>query len=474
MTGQPAIDRVLRRAGREIRARRAARGAWRGAFWGAVAGVAAVAAKEWLGDDAVVLALALFGSAIAIVAAVGACRRVAPLESARLADCAYGLNDRLATTLEWVSRRERTPLTEALIRDTAEHLEGVRARAVVPRTSLREARLLPIPVLAALALVLAPPLTQPRTWFGEGFASEARAREGRSISPLEELARLLGADFRPKDPFAARDGADRREAQKGTTAAESAEFKDRSLSKRASDFASFVNKGDDRLRLLERTDRLPDLQSDFATSKYRLLVRKAQELSSAKGPNQLSTAKLGQILREMERLGRRSGDWADDAREGLEALEEGQTEEAMEAMQSALGKLRDREERRRSSRLLRGGRDRQQDQQDGRGQGGRTRNDEDRAGSYSLAQSRGADKGKPSARLRSTPYDAGVEGQRRGRMPALDTQMTGRPGGAGLQLHALGEIGQYRRMMEDAIAREQVPRAYHDQVRDYFKSLHNE
>jgi hypothetical protein len=147
----------------------------------------------------------------------------------------------------------------------------------------------------------------------------------------------------------------------------------------------------------------------------------------------------------------------------------------MEAMQNALGKLRETEDRQRSSRLLRGGRDRQwQEQKDGRSDGsGAARSDQDRPGSYSLGQSR-SEKGKPSARMRSTPYDAGVEGQRRGRMPAVETQMTGRPGGPGMQLQALGEIGQYRRMMEDAIAREQVPRAYHEQIRDYFKSLHDQ
>ena len=30
---------------------------------------------------------------------------------------------------------------------------------------------------------------------------------------------------------------------------------------------------------------------------------------------------------------------------------------------------------------------------------------------------------------------------------------------------------QYRKMMEDAIAREQVPRDYHGQIKDYFQSL---
>ena len=206
------------------------------------------------------------------------------------------------------------------------------------------------------------------------------------------------------------------------------------------------------------------------------MLRRSQELTSGRGPSQTSTAKLGQILREMERLGRRGGDWSDDVREGLEALEEGATDEAMEAMETALGKMRDAEEKQRASRNLKGGRERDQAQQgssDEREAG--SRSDQDRRGSYSLAQSKGAaDKGKASARLRSTPYDTGIQGQRRGRMPNVDTQMTSRPGASGFQAQYLGEIGQYRRLMEDAIAREQVPRAYHDQIRDYFKSLHDQ
>ena len=49
--------------------------------------------------------------------------------------------------------------------------------------------------------------------------------------------------------------------------------------------------------------------------------------------------------------------------------------------------------------------------------------------------------------------------------------MMSRPGALGAQLQYMGEIGQYRRQMEDAIAREQIPRDYHNQIRDYFKSL---
>ena len=93
-----------------------------------------------------------------------------------------------------------------------------------------------------------------------------------------------------------------------------------------------------------------------------------------------------------------------------------------------------------------------------------------------LGYASGPQKSTPSsgmacARLRSTPYDAGIEGQRRGRMPAVENGQTTRPQGIASQLQVMGDMIQYRRAMEDAITREQVPRDYHDQIRDYFKSL---
>jgi hypothetical protein len=49
--------------------------------------------------------------------------------------------------------------------------------------------------------------------------------------------------------------------------------------------------------------------------------------------------------------------------------------------------------------------------------------------------------------------------------------MTGRGGQMGSRLQYLGVIGQYRKMMEDAITRESVPRDYHTQIKDYFQAL---
>jgi hypothetical protein len=74
--------------------------------------------------------------------------------------------------------------------------------------------------------------------------------------------------------------------------------------------------------------------------------------------------------------------------------------------------------------------------------------------------------------LSATPYDVGVEGEsRRGRKEGYDTNMTGRGGPMASRLNYLGVIGQYRKLMEDAITREAVPRDYHSQIKDYFQAL---
>ena len=66
----------------------------------------------------------------------------------------------------------------------------------------------------------------------------------------------------------------------------------------------------------------------------------------------------------------------------------------------------------------------------------------------------------------------GVEGEsRRGRKEGYDTNLSGRAGQMPSRLMYLGVVGQYRKMMEDAITREQVPRDYHDQIRNYFQAL---
>jgi len=208
-----------------------------------------------------------------------------------------------------------------------------------------------------------------------------------------------------------------------------------------------------------------------------MVFRKSKALTSGLRPDQITPQKLKELLEEMERLGRKGGTWGGDAAEGMEALEGGQTDKALEAMQKALDKMRAMDAAQRSGKGLRGGRERDRGARGrdaGRG-GGEGYDEQDFGDADGLLPGRGRSpmpKGEATARLRATPYDVGVEGEsRQGRKDGYDTNLTGRAGSMGSRLQYLGVIGQYRKQMEDAITREQVPREYHDQIKDYFQAL---
>ncbi len=460
----------------EVRLRRAERGAWRGAFWGALAAVAALAVKGSIGALAVPLALALLGIGALAGALLGACRRVDTLDAARLADRALRLDDRVATSLEYAGRSDRSSLVDALLADTTARLEGLPPRRMVARGVPREGRALALPVLAAVALALAPALPGPHTLVPEWFSAEAKARrdQGLNLAMLQNRG-TLGQEALRRDPLANRDAEGAARRPPATASENPALFQDKALVKPSADFSSFVKRGDDRLRVLGETDKLPDLRSDFASSKYRALLRKHEELAAGLRARQLSPKKLAELLSEMERLGRKiDEEFGAEAFDGYyDAMERGQTDEALEAMENALGRLREQEGRTRDARRLRGGREPDRDARD---DGERLEGAVDDSGmegegiAPGLGRSTDA-KGRPTARLRSTPFTSGVQGAQRGRVPLYETQVPGSTGRADGPPPQVGVFGQYRRLMEDAITREQVPRDYHEQIRDYFKSL---
>src|SRR2546428_9887868 len=114
MTESPRIEGLLRRIRREIRRRRAEYYGLRGAFWGAVVGVAVLLAKHGVGGAApwAAAALVILGAAAGI--AYGVARRVGRADTARVADRAFGLDDRVATTLQWPERADRARLAGPL------------------------------------------------------------------------------------------------------------------------------------------------------------------------------------------------------------------------------------------------------------------------------------------------------------------------------------------------------------------------
>ena len=473
------LDRLVRRVASQVRRRRAEHHALRGAFWASLPAVVVIALKGLIGPHAVAIAIGLVAAGALGSALWGFLKRTSQGDAARLADRAFGLEDRVSTALEWAERPDRTPLVDALVSDATARVSALTPRTIVRRIVPREARFLPVPVLAVIALALAPAVPLPSGRlpdFTPGADDEEKeARSGSGVleqrSPRETRDKLRPPSFEERE-FAARSGA----AAASTAGDLSAVFKDTSLASQRPDFNSFLKKGDDRLKLLEQVDRLPDLASDFTASQYKMVFKKSKALGSGMNPKDISPKKLKELLEEMERLGRKGGNWSGEVGEGMDALEGGHSDKAMEAMQKALDKMRAQEEAQRSGKGLRGGRDndRGSGRDRGRGDGGGP-DDQDFGDAEGLLPGKGkspSPKGEASRRLQASPYDVGVEGEsRRGRKDSYDTNMTGRGGQMSSRLQYLGVIGQYRRMMEDAITRESVPRDYHSQIKDYFQAL---
>jgi hypothetical protein len=489
MPGPTVIERLVAEVSRQIRLRRAEFYGLRGLLWGAVAAVVPLVLKESLGVwsfvSAAILVLAGAGAGVAW----GLLLKLPRAEAARLADRGYGLQDRVSTALEWADRADRTPIVEALVTDAAARADQLSARRIIPRRVPREAKFVPVPLALGLILAAAPPIPLPQA----GLPNFSVSRDEE-----DEKLKDRGGDLQQAERRQAtrRDPVPRAEVQERTLMPRlggggqsqpgdlTAVFKDTSLAGGAPDFNSFLKKGDDRLRMLEQMDRLPDLQSDFTQSQTRMVFQKAKALRGGLDPNRkVSPEKLRELLQEMERLGRKNqggsgqSDWSGDVYEGMEALEGGQSDRAMEAMERALSKLRSQEERGRDGKSLKGGResDRRGNRRGNeRGQGG-PGDEGDFPEGEGLLPGRGksgSPKGDPTARLRGNPFDVGVEGEARpGRKQGIDTNMVGRGAQMTSRLQYMGVLGQYRKMMEESIAREQVPRDFQNQVKEYFQAL---
>jgi hypothetical protein len=488
MTDEPRetrepLARLARRVAAQVRWRRAEHYALRGLFWGSLAAVFALALRTALGPLGAPIAIGLALAGLVAGAVWGLTRPVPLGDAARLTDRYYGLHDRVATALEWADRPDRTPLVAALIDDAIERVSALAPRQVIRRVMPREVRWLPVPAVAALALLFAPPVPLPHAMFPNLSASsesdDAESRERTEAGTLQQDRRAFPKDPLKRTAFEERDFVQRGATGAAATAGDlSAIFKDTSLGNQRPDFNSFLKKGDERLKMLEQVDRLPDLQSDFTGSQYKMMFRKSKALTGGLRPDQISPQKLKELLEEMEKLGRKGGgNWGADAAEGMEALEGGQQDRALEAMEKALNKMRAMEDQQRGGKNLRGGREGGRgSRSDERGRGtGAGPDDQDFGEGEGLLPGKGKSanpKGEPSQRLRANPYDAGVEGEsRRGRKDGYDTNMTGRGARVPSRLTYLGVIGQYKKAMEDALTREQVPRDYHSQIKDYFQAL---
>jgi hypothetical protein len=477
------LQRAVADVSRQIRLRRAEFYGLRGLFGGAVVALLPLVLRDSLGWTGFLWAGVCLAAGALAGAVTGYLMRLPAGEAARLADRGYGLQDRVATALEWADRQDRTPLVDALVADAVAHVQAMEGRRIIPRRIPREARLVPVPLALGIALALAPAIPLPQG----ALPSLSGARQDDEEKPQERAGSL---ESQERQRAAKREDVRRADVQERTFGPRagaggatqpgdiSAVFKDTSLAGQTPDFNAFLKKGDERIRMLEQIDRLPDLQRDFTQSQQRMVFQKAKALRGGLKGDQFSPDKLRELLREMERLGRK-GDpsYQGDLGEGMEALEQGQSDRAMDAMERALNKLRAMEEKGRDGKGLRGGREdeRRGARRGDRGPGGAPGDEGDWPEGEGSLPGKGKSpnrKGDPSQRLNTNPFDVGVEGEARaGRKDGMDTNLVGRGGNVPSRLQYMGVLGQYRKQMEEDIVREQVPRDYQGQVKDYFKAL---
>ena len=288
MANPETLDRLVRRVAAQVRRRRVEHYALKGAFWASLVSVLLLVFKQPLGALALPLAVAVFVAGALSGALWGALRRTPGADAARLADRAWALEDRVATALECAARPERTPMIESLIADAVARVEQLEARMAARRVIPRDGRFLPIPLALAVVLALAPPVPLPSGRLPDFSASAGEEpTETRADSPLmDDKAKPLAKDKLKSPSFEERDVATRAGGTGGPMSGDlSAIFKDTSLSSQRPDFQSFLKKGDERLKMLEQADRLPDLQSDFTASQYKMVYKKSKALTSGLRPD---------------------------------------------------------------------------------------------------------------------------------------------------------------------------------------------
>src|SRR5215467_13864376 len=162
MPSPAVLKRLISDVSRQIRLRRAEYYGLRGLFVGALVALVPLLLREMLGVLGVTIAGACLIAGALAGALYGFWLKLPPAEAARLADRGYGLEDRVATALEWAERPDRTPMVDALVADAVARAERLEGRQIIARRFPREAKFIPLPVAAGLLLSFSPPIPLPQ------------------------------------------------------------------------------------------------------------------------------------------------------------------------------------------------------------------------------------------------------------------------------------------------------------------------
>ena len=355
------------------------------------------------------------------------CKRVRPADAARLADRAFGLDDRVATALEWADRGRTARRSWTRWSPTPPRASRRwSSRACVRRVDPARGRLLPMPGgrwpscwrsrRRSRCRRGACPTSRP--------AARKSSRSSARASPLlEERSRPAAKDalkppsFEERD-FAQRAGGTRRPPRAGDL---SAIFKDTSLANAAARLQQLPEEG----RRAAEDARAGGPAARSPVGLHDQPVQDGvQEVEGADG----RAAPGPDLAPEAQGAARGDGAARPQGRRQLERRRHRGHGGArgrpapiarMEAMQKALDKMRAQDEAQRSGKGLRGrprDRPRRQRPRARRGGEGGGPDDQDFGEGEGLMPGKGrsdSPKGEATQRLRGNPYDVGVEGESR-------------------------------------------------------------
>jgi hypothetical protein len=406
----------------------------------------------------------------------GVSMRVRAAHVARLADRQLGLKERLACAEEHLSATETTDLVRAQLAETAARIRRLRFRDAFPLRLGPEARMAGPLAALALALVLLPPLPIRFPTGEQPAGQEVPAAEEPTERPLEQK---LSIPQLPKEPSP---NPTEQDAQRGPLAPhtepgdQAAIFRDTKVSQQRPDFGSFIKQGDERLKLLARPESLPDLQRDVTQSPYQVMIHRMQEQLKSGSLQGLTWEQIERLLSDLGQAeGRQGGDSSDDLLKEIQEQGKGSQDKMASALSRALSRLREKGDTARGKgKDLREAPSRPEGSGQGKGEGKEDGQDDggNPGGSLPGTEPSLQTRGAPTPRLGGEKQDAQLEGElREGQTESYDTNLSGLGAKAPSRLPYLDVFSQYRKQMEEALAKEPIPFSYREQVKEYFKAL---
>jgi len=419
----------------------------------------------------------------------GLLARLPASHAARLADRRLTLKERLTSAEEHLTPDAEQPgptddVVRAQLAETAARVRDLRPASAFPFTIPTQGRwLAPVAALAATLALLPPiPLRLPAIGTEPKPQEAATEEEEPREKPVEQKLTPPGL---PTEVFKK---AEERDVQRGPLSAHdqpgdiNATFRDTPMSQQRPDFRSFIKQADERLKMMARPEGLPDLSRDVTQSPYQMMIRRMQEQMQAGKLQGLSWDQVERLLSQMGQTGQRMGGSGlpDDLMEELQG-QGGSPDKMLEALSRALNRLRDRDEaaQGKGGKGLREAPSRQADGsqgKDGQGKDGQGKDGQDPGTGGSLPGTEPSlqTRGEATARVGGEKQDSMLEGDlREGQMEAYDTNLTGQGADTPSRLPYMEVFTQYRKMMEEALAKEPIPFSYREQVKEYFRTLEN-